>query len=81
MVRIVSKTMESVAQVVDQPKSSQGRVKVFLEFMGRLVPAQVPWEQLQPIDNDPLETLQTPRRTRGGGRWVKGSGPRTAVGA
>lgn len=81
MVRIVSKNLESVAQVADQPKSSQGRVKVLLEFMGRLVPAQVPWEQLQPIDDDPLETRQTPRRTRGGGRWVKGFEPRTAVGA
>jgi hypothetical protein len=81
MVRITSKILESVAHVVDQPKSSQGRVKVLLEFMGRLVPAQVPWEQLQPIYDDPLETRQTPRRTRGGGRWVRGFGPRAAAGA
>jgi len=81
MVRIVSNSLESFAQVVEEPKSSQGRVKVLLEFMGRMVPAQVPWEHLQSMEDDPVKMHQAPRRTRGGGRWVRGFGSRAAVGA
>ena len=74
-VRVVSKSIESLAEIVEEAKSSRSRAKVLLEFMGRMVQAQVPWEHLQPLEeagtNQPL-----PRRTRGRGRWIRGFGSR-----
>ena len=45
------------------------------EFMGRLIQAQVPWSDLQPVQDRPPEKARIPRRTRGQGRWVRGFGP------
>jgi transcriptional antiterminator RfaH len=74
-VRVVSKTLESLAQVVEEAKSPHARALVLLQFMGRVVEARVPWADLQPVQDQPLEKLRVPRRTRGGGRWVRGYGP------
>ena len=80
-VRVVSGNMESLAEVLEEPRSPQDRVRVLLDFMGRLVPAEVPWLNLQPIS----QTLITNphrggrRRTRGKGRWIRGSGPRAVA--
>jgi transcriptional antiterminator RfaH len=79
-VRVVGNNFDSLAEVVEETRSPQGRAKVLLQFMGRLVQAQVPYVNLQPVETMPVETHPPPRRTRGGGRWVRGFGP-TAVAA
>ena len=75
MVRVVGHNLDSLAEVIEEARSPQGRAKVLLQFMGRLVKAQVPWENLRPAQAPPVETHRAPRRTRGGGRWVRGFGP------
>jgi len=74
-VRIISNNIDSLAEVIEEVKSPQARVKVLLNFMGRLVSAQVPWEHLQPTESASGEKHRLPRRTRGRGRWVQGFGP------
>ncbi len=76
-VRVISTGIESFAEVVEEARSPRHRVKVLLEFMGRLVAADVPYESLRPADHGPGETHHLPRRTRGQGRWIRGFGPRT----
>jgi transcriptional antiterminator RfaH len=71
-VRVVSNAMESLAEVAEEAKSPRSRVKILMEFMGRLVPAQVPWESLQPIEDGTNVKSRAPRRTRGRGRWIRG---------
>ena len=73
-VRIVSNSVESLAEVVDAPKSPQDRVKVLMQFMGRLVSAQVPWGDISPVEGEtsPTVSQRPPRRTRGKGRWIRG---------
>lgn len=75
-VQIVSHHIQGLAEVIEEAKSPQARVKVLLSFMGRLVSAQVPWENLQPSEDTSGEKSRPPRRTRGRGRWLQGSGPR-----
>ena len=78
-VTVVSKSMQGSATVLEEPRSPESRVKVLLEFMGRLVHAQIPWDNLRPIDHLPEEAPQrtrAPRRTRGRNRWIRGQGPR-----
>ena len=81
MVNVVSSTMSGLAEVLETSKSPQSRVKVLMEFLGQLVPAQVPWENISPLSqqnsNNPS---RAPRRTRGRGRWVRGFGPSPAIG-
>lgn len=71
LVQVLSHGMEAVAEVVEEPKSPEGRVKVLLEFMGRVVSAQVAWRDLRPITDN---LHRKPRRTRGKGRWIRGPG-------
>ena len=73
-VRIVSNSVESLAEVVDAPKSPHARVKVLMQFMGRLVSAQVPWGDISPLEGEmsPIVSQRPPRRTRGKGRWIRG---------
>lgn len=78
-VEVISNGIESVAQVVEEAKSPQGRVKVLLSFMGRLVSAQVPWESLRSWEEHPWEAHRAPRRTRGRGRWIGGQGATAAA--
>ena len=73
-VRVLSHGMATVAEVVEESKSPQGRVKVLLEFMGRLVSAQVGWQDLTPIQDEQYPKRRVPRRTRGGGRWIRDAG-------
>ena len=79
-VRIVSKSLETLAEVVEDSTSPRARVKVLLSFMGRLVMGEVPWADLQPVDGNWTEQQRAPRRTRGNGRWIKGYGPSLATG-
>ena len=78
-VRVVSSTLDSLGEVVEEAKSPHARAKVLLQFMGRLVQAQVPWDALQPLEEHPVGKQRFPRRTRGKGRWTQEFRPRQAV--
>ena len=80
-VRISTAKLDSIGEVLEEPISPEARVKVLLRFMGRFVQTQVPWQDLQPIQDDwsssehrrPTDIART---TRGRGRWIRGFGPR-----
>jgi transcription antitermination factor NusG len=80
-VRVVTGTVESLAVVLEAPKSPGARVRVLLSFMNRQVPARVPWETLEPSREGWFGrgVSGRPRRTRGRGRWVNGYGPRAVA--
>lgn len=78
-VLVVSHGLEELGRVVEEAKTPQARARVLLHFMGRLVQAHVPWENLRPVADDEVERRRQPRRTRGGGRWIRGFEPRPAV--
>jgi len=72
--------IESLAEVVEGARSPTARVRVMLEFLGRLIEAEVPWQDVQPMGAYQANSNwneRRPRRTRGGGRWIRGFGPRT----
>lgn len=73
-VQVVSGSLDSLAEVVEEPKSPRARAKVLMHFMGRLVEAQIPWENLRPIQDFEKQIHPLPRRTRGKGRWIRSSG-------
>lgn len=75
-VRVMAGNVQELAEVLEEPKSPQARVRVLMEFMGRLVPAQVPWESLSPAEEEQVSNNRVPRRTRGKGRWIEGFGQR-----
>jgi transcriptional antiterminator RfaH len=70
-VQVVSGTINSLAVVLEEAKSPHARVNILLEFMGRMVRAQVPWVNLQPVEDQPPAQHHAPRRTRGRGRWTR----------
>ena len=77
-VRVVHGAVESLGEVIEEATSPQKRVQVLLEFMGRLVKAQVPRQNLLPAPADVLpwnQNRRALRRTRGKGRWLRGFGP------
>lgn len=79
-VQVLSGKMESLGEVLESAKSPHENVRVLLDFMGRMVPAQVPWNSLRPVNQDSVTAgSKRGRRTRGRGRWVRGFGPRDAV--
>ena len=78
-VYVTSQLFEGLAEVANDSVSKQGRIKVFLEFMGRLVQAHVPWEDLRAVEPEHTETYRPPRRTRGGGRRIRSLSPAEAV--
>jgi len=85
-VRVVNGHVDSLAEVLEEAKSPQSRVKVLMSFMGGLVHARVPWYSLEPAGGQEWLEAQAgsgrpPRRTRGKGRWIKGFGPRGSQGA
>ena len=77
-VRVISGKFDSFAEILEEVKSPKVRARVLMQFMGRLVPARVPWNTLQPMDNTTPVTPRVPRRTRGRGRWINGFGTRAA---
>ena len=81
-VRVSSGWMEGLAEVLEETKTPQSRVRVLMNFMGQLVQAHVPWQDLRPVDDDAMLVQQerAPRRTRGNGRWIRGFGPRAIAG-
>jgi transcriptional antiterminator RfaH len=81
LVEVTMSSFNAVAEVLESGKSRKGNIKVLLEFMGRLIHADVPWQHVQPVtpqirpanddsDNGPSRTT---RRTRGKGRWIRGA--------
>ena len=80
-VRVVTDKLDSLAEVVEDAKSPESRVRVLLQFMGRQVPAEIPWRNLQALhrDSGSNEYRRRPRRTRGGGRWIRGARPEPAA--
>lgn len=91
LVEVTMTSLNTVAEVLDSGKSSKGNIKVLLEFMGRLIQAEVPWQHVQPVTSEinPVENRANnrtaigprrfPRRTRGKGRWVRGAKPLAGV--
>jgi transcriptional antiterminator RfaH len=69
-VEIVSGSIQGLGEVIKDGKSSGSRVQVLLQFMGRLLQAQIPRKYVWPVQEQPVE-IQRPRRTRGRGRWIK----------
>lgn len=65
---------EALGEVIQANLPPQARVSVLIEFMGRLVRAQVPWQSLHPVSKTMqwATSVKAPRRTRGHGRWIKG---------
>lgn len=76
MVQVISSTIQGLAQVVEDGKTAQSPVRVLLQFLDRLIPAQIPRSDLQPTDQASERQPRPPRRTRGGRRWIQGFGPR-----
>lgn len=79
IVRVISHSLEGYGGVVEEAKSTGSRVRVLLDFMGRMVSTHIPWENLEPVDHGTADAQSRPRRTRGGGRWVQGMGPRASA--
>jgi transcription antitermination factor NusG len=81
LVQVTMSSFNTVAEVLRSGKSRSGNIKVLLEFMGRLIHADVPWQYVQPVipentsaHNDSTgSSNRLPRRTRGKGRWIKGA--------
>lgn len=69
-VTVCSNNLDTLAEVLDEPRSPKSRVNVLMEFMGRSVKAQVPWESLSPVDPHYSERRNIRRRTRGRGRLI-----------
>ncbi|MBM3949614.1 MAG: hypothetical protein FJ312_10355 [SAR202 cluster bacterium] len=80
-VLVASGKLEGLARVLEGPKTPQGRVRVLMEFLGQLVTATVPWEDVREIQGDQVVGNRRGRRTRGGGRWIRGFGPHLAANA
>lgn len=76
-VRVSSGMMDTLAEILEEPKSPESTAQVLLNFMGRLVPTRVPWQDLRSIgDGEAISYLaRPPRRTRGRKRWIHGFGP------
>jgi len=75
---VASGPIEGLAEVVEGAKSPDGRAKVLMDFIGGIIPLQIPWMNLRPVEDAP--PLQS-RRTRGRGRWIKGNRPNIIAGA
>lgn len=76
LVRLGSRESESLAEVVAEAKSPQGRVRVLLEFLGQLAEAEVPWQKVRPVSygdgSGEAGGYLSRRRTRGRGRYLRG---------
>ncbi len=80
-VHVLSGKIEGLAEIVEEPQSPEDRVRVLLEFMGRQVPARVPWFNLRPLEQTALALRSgtNRRRTRGRGRRIREAAAKTLV--
>ena len=53
-------------EVLESARSPHTKVRVLLNFMTNHIPAEIPYEQIQPYTNN----MKPPRRTRGKRRWI-----------
>ena len=68
----------SLAQVVTETQGPKARVRVLLEFLGRLANVEFEaWDVWPAEGQDTPSSRPRPRRTRGRGRWINGFGPRS----
>ena len=81
IVRVVSQGLEGIAEVIEEAKSPQAHAKVLMRFMGGLVRAQVPWANLQPVEDQSNQVRKVPRRTRGRNRRIRGAEARATASA
>ncbi|MCH7652110.1 MAG: hypothetical protein IIB14_00410 [Chloroflexi bacterium] len=79
LVRLDSRDSENLAEVMADGKPPHGRVRVLLEFLGRLAHAEVPLQNVRLAPNDnafgQAGSFLPRRRTRGRGRYLHGIGP------
>ena len=77
-VQVVNGKLDCLAEVLEEVRSPHERVQVLMEFLGRLVSVKIPWQDLRPVSNDGRSVggRRGNRRTRGGGRYIRGFGPR-----
>ncbi len=77
-VRLAHGNMDGLATILEEPDTPEARIKVLLDFMGRQVPAVVPWHSLTALAGSAsdIRAIKRSRRTRGRGRWVARFGPR-----
>ena len=75
-VEVVNSTLNGIAQVIEDGKSSNASVSVLLRLFERLVPVKVSRHDLRPMYNVPKQ-YTAPRRTRGRNRWIHGFGPKS----
>lgn len=80
-VEVASPSLEGLGEVVRDGRSAQAPVEILLRFMGRIVRAQVPRENLQPVNGRVEENYKRLRRTRGKGRRIRGYHPPAIVNA
>jgi transcription antitermination factor NusG len=79
-VYVTSKLFQGLAEIANGSVSTEGRIKIILQFMGRLVPAQIPWANLQHLEPElPHPPAPRGRRTRGHGRWIRRPSPAAAI--
>ncbi len=80
-VRVISRGMDNLAEVLEEPRSPEARVRVLMQFLGRRVQARIPWHDLQPLDSRSINDGRDrpPRRTRGRGRRIRGNYPLAAA--
>jgi len=81
IVRINTENFQGLAEILAGGKSPQSQANVILQFMGRLVQAQVPWESLEPVEDRLEEISRARRRTRGKGRRIGNFRPMPGVSA
>ena len=80
-VRVALGPLDSLAEVVEGD-SPGARVRVLMEFLGRMVEARVPLGSVQQAGVGGYAGQQDrrpSRRTRGRGRWINGFGPRSIM--
>ena len=79
-VRVALGPLDSLAEVVEGAESPGARVRVLMEFLGRMVEARVPLGSVQQagvVRNAVQQDRRPSRRTRGRRRWINGFGPRS----
>ena len=73
---------EGLAEVVADAKSPHGRVRVLMDFLGRMVHAEVSQSNIRLAAHDDAlmneDRVRFRRRTRGKGRYLHGVGPSSA---
>jgi len=74
-VEVISGSIQGLGEVIKDGKSSTSRILVLLQFMGRLLQAQIPREYVWPVQEQRVDRIKAPRRTRGGGRRIWGNRP------